>query len=102
MTQGPVIWFTDSLCADVRHAGGKGASLAAMTAAGLPVPEGFAVAAGVLERCVDAERLRALALASDHAGARELVLAASPPREEIVAAYERLGSGRVAVRSSAT
>lgn len=96
-----LIWFTDEACRDVRLAGGKGASLAAMTAAGLPVPPGFAVAAPVLERSVDAERLRVLALERAHAEARELVLAARPPREELAAAYEELGGGRVAVRSSA-
>lgn len=97
-----LVWFADAACGDVRIAGGKGASLAAMTRAGLPVPPGFAIAAGVLERSVDAERLRALALARDHAAAQELVLAAKPPADEIAAAYERLGGGRVAVRSSAT
>jgi pyruvate,water dikinase len=96
-----LVWFTDEACSDVRVAGGKGASLAAMTAAGLPVPSGFAVAATVLERSVDAGRLRELALARSHAEARELVLAARPPRDEIEAAYARLGGGPVAVRSSA-
>ena len=40
---GPLVWFDDEGCRDVRVAGGKGASLAAMTAAGLPVPPGFVV-----------------------------------------------------------
>lgn len=62
-------------------AGGKGASLAVMTQAGFPVPRGFVVpttggaAAGIL-----------------------------PPTlaDAVAEAYARLGSGRVAVRSSAT
>jgi pyruvate,water dikinase len=95
----PVVWFDDPAAADVLCAGGKGASLAAMTAAGLPVPPGFVVRAEVLEELVDAERLRALARARDHAGAGALVRSAAAP-PEIASAYERLG-GPVAVRSSA-
>jgi pyruvate, water dikinase len=96
-----VVWFGDSACRDVACAGGKGASLAAMTAEGLPVPPGFVVAAGVLEASVDAPRLRELARAADHAGAEALVREAEPPRDAIVEAYAALGSGPVAVRSSA-
>jgi pyruvate,water dikinase len=98
----PLVWFDDPRCKDVGIAGGKGASLAAMSAAGLPVPPGFVITASVLERSVDAERLRALALAKDHQAAQRLVGAAQPPREEIAAAYSRLGEGPVAVRSSAS
>lgn len=96
-----LVWFSDAPCADVQVAGGKGASLAAMTCAGLPVPPGFAVAAGALARAVDSARLRALAVVKDHEAAQALVSGAEPPRDEIVEAYERLGGGRVAVRSSA-
>lgn len=94
-----ILWFGDDECGDVAHAGGKGASLAAMTAAGLPVPPGFVVRADVLELSVDAPLLRERALAGDHAGAQALVRAASAP-PDVAAAYERLG-GLVAVRSSA-
>jgi pyruvate,water dikinase len=94
-------WFDEPSCVDVRIAGGKGASLAAMTAAGLPVPAGFAVAAPVLASCVDSSRLRELALAQEHDQAQALVRAVPPPRSEIAAAYDRLGAGSVAVRSSA-
>jgi pyruvate,water dikinase len=97
-----LVWFGDEACRDVGLAGGKGASLAAMTAAGLPVPPGFVIAASVLERSVDAGRLRELALAGAHAEAQALVLRARPPRDAISAAYAGLGGGRVAVRSSAT
>ena len=102
MTEPSLVWFDDDACRQVRVAGGKGASLAAMTAVGLPVPPGFVVAASVLERCVDAERLRELALARAHDDAQALVLGAEPPRAEVADAYGRLGGGRVAVRSSAT
>lgn len=96
-----LVRFEDPGCADVVVAGGKGASLAAMTAAGLPVPPGFAVVAGVLAESVDAERLRELARAGAHAEAQVLVLEAEPPRAAIAGAYDELGGGRVAVRSSA-
>jgi pyruvate,water dikinase len=96
-----VVWFADERCRDVACAGGKGSSLAAMTAAGLPVPPGFVVAAWALEQAVDAERLRALARAGDHEGAQAYVLEGEPSREELASAYHDLGEGRVAVRSSA-
>jgi pyruvate, water dikinase len=96
-----VVWFDDARCRDVACAGGKGAGLAAMATAGLPVPPGFVVAANVLTECVDAERLRTLAVHRDHDAARALVLDCDPPHEAIAAAYERLGEGPVAVRSSA-
>jgi pyruvate,water dikinase len=96
-----LVWFEEARCREVALAGGKGASLAAMTAAGLPVPGGFVVPAAVLEASVDAARLRELALAGDHAGSEALVREAEPPREAIAAGYERLGGGPVAVRSSA-
>ncbi len=57
MTNTTMLWFTDEACRDVRLAGGKGASLAAMTAEGLPVPPGFVIPAYVLEQSVQAERL---------------------------------------------
>src|SRR5438128_5292665 len=96
-----VVWFEDAACRDVACAGGKGASLATMTGAGLPVPRGFVVPAAVLERSVDAELLRELARAGAHAAAEALVRESEPPREAIVDAYEWLGGGPVAVRSSA-
>jgi pyruvate,water dikinase len=94
-----VVWFDDASCLDVAVAGGKGASLAAMAAVGLPVPPGFAVRADVLERHVDTDRLRSLAAAGDHAGAEELVRE-TPAPAAVRQAYAQLG-GVVAVRSSA-
>jgi pyruvate,water dikinase len=96
-----IVWFDEDVCTDVASAGGKGASLAAMTAAGLPVPPGFVVAAQVLEASVDAPELRRLAAEGDQHGAEAVVRAADPPREAIQEAYARLGGGEVAVRSSA-
>jgi pyruvate,water dikinase len=96
-----VVWFTEPLCRDVRVTGGKGASLATMSAAGLNVPPCFVVRADVLERSLDAGALRRHARAGDYARAQALVREAEPPEAEISAAYERLG-GPVAVRSSAS
>jgi pyruvate,water dikinase len=95
-----IVWFDEEDCRDVAVAGGKGASLAAMTAEGLPVPPGFVVRAGVLSASVDADRLLALVRGGDHAAARAYVLEASPPGEQLASAHARLGDP-VAVRSSA-
>ncbi len=105
---------------DVEVAGGKGANLGELTAAGLPVPGGFVVtgqaylealdAAGSRQRLLDVvssadiESTRALQLASDEL--RVTVKKAGVPdaiRDAILRAYADLGGNvRVAVRSSAT
>src|SRR6266567_2751459 len=100
MNKTTLLWFNDEACQDVRLSGGKGASLARMSAQGLPVPPGFVLPAYVLEQAVDTERLRTLALAHDYLGAQAVIQQAGLPRETIMAGYERLG-GNVAVRSSA-
>src|SRR5437867_3835293 len=48
-----VVWFGEAACLEVTRAGGKGASLAAMTAAELRVPAGFVVPAEVCRKVVD-------------------------------------------------
>src|SRR5258706_8538092 len=60
-------------------AGGKAAQLGALIAAGLPVPDGFCITTAAYRNGLDAELKR-----------------------QIVEAYRKLGSGLVAVRSSAT
>src|SRR5918995_35416 len=108
-----VIWFTDEVCQDVGLTGGKGASLARMTAEGLPVPPGFVIPSYVLQESIHAERMLELAASHSTRELQELVAATEPPREGITAAYENLVGGRltatyklvgnkkVAVRSSA-
>ncbi|HEY7693704.1 MAG TPA: PEP/pyruvate-binding domain-containing protein [Gaiellaceae bacterium] len=96
-----LVSFRDERCLDVAIAGGKGASLAAMTAAGLPVPPGFAVPAYALEQSVDRERLLAAVHARDQEAATAVVREAEPPRAELDGAYAEIGRGAVAVRSSA-
>jgi pyruvate,water dikinase len=105
---------------DTPVAGGKGANLGEMTAAGLPVPPGFVVTgqaylhaldvAGCRQRLLDMvegtdlEDSSALKLVSDEL--RSVVKAAGVPddvRKAVQAAFDELGQGaRVAVRSSAT
>lgn len=99
-----VIWFTDEACQDVGLSGGKGASLARMSAEGLPVPPGFVVPSYVLEESLDTERMLELAAAQSAEGLQELVARCKPPTDEITDAYENLAGAsdaKVAVRSSA-
>ncbi len=108
---GAVVWFTEEACREVEVAGGKGSSLARMTADGLPVPPGFVIPSHVLRNSVDAERMQELAASRSDTELQKLVAAAEPPTEEITSAYEELagnrhtpqgaGEGGVAVRSSA-
>ena len=114
-----IVWFRDIGRADVPVAGGKGANLGEMTRAGIPVPPGFVVATAAYRRfLVDtglesalAERIKALDV--DDGGALDLISAecrravetAEMPRlmaDQIAEAYNELGGGPVAVRSSAT
>lgn len=108
-----VVWLTEEAGREVEVAGGKGASLARMTAEGLPVPPGFVIPSYVLQNSIDAERMLELAASRSARELQELVAATEPPREKITAAYENLvdvslpptyklvGNKKVAVRSSA-
>jgi pyruvate,water dikinase len=108
-----VVWFTEEVCRDVAVAGGKGSSLARMTAEGLPVPPGFVIPSYVLHDSIDTERMLELAASRSARELQELVAATEPPREKITVAYENLvgarltathkliGNKKVAVRSSA-
>jgi pyruvate,water dikinase len=95
-----VLPFRDPRCRQVALAGGKGASLATMTAEGLPVPPGLVIASTAFEAAVDTDALRKLMRATDMDAARAMVATAEPPREPIGRHYAEL-TGLVAVRSSA-
>jgi pyruvate,water dikinase len=95
-----VVDFDDPRCRLVELTGGKGASLATMTAVGLPVPPGFVITAAALTAAVDAGALREAMRRRDVEAARALVAAAQPPRDLIEPPYAKL-RGPVAVRSSA-
>lgn len=114
-----IAWFRDLRAIDVALAGGKGANLGELAAAGLPVPPGFVVTAEAFLDAMDRAGVRAGltetlaatdvddpgALAAGAARLRDLVQKAPVPDEltrEILAAYREMGGGAVAVRSSAT
>jgi len=117
---GWVRWFGDLGRADTAIAGGKGANLGELTAAGLPVPPGFVVSAAAyldaIERAGVRDDLRALvagidpdepeSLAGASRKARELVERAGLSdslHSDLITAYHELGTQvAVAVRSSAT
>lgn len=115
----PVVAFGDLPPDAAEIAGGKGASLSRMAAAGLPVPPGFVVAASAfrdfLESCDGATLIASVTKdldiddgsAVEHAAERIRSLIASTPlppplAQSIVTAHARLAhGGLVAVRSSA-
>lgn len=115
-----VAWFDELSARDTPRAGGKGANLGELAAAGLPVPPGFVIVAEAYLDAMDHAGTRAELRAicerrdpDDPAQLRErashgraLVRGAGIPhglREAILEAYHRFGAGtRVAVRSSAT
>jgi pyruvate,water dikinase len=95
-----VLPIGDPRCQRVALAGGKGASLATMTAEGLPVPPGFVVTSAAFEAAVDTDALRELMRGKDVDTARTVVGSAEPPKDLIERHYAEL-TGLVAVRSSA-
>ena len=118
-----IVAFADEACTEQKVAGGKGANLARMTAAGLPVPPGFVVRTEAYSEFVAAAGLRDViaytiafvAAAEDDAVAVEAATAAlrteiveselpRPLAKAITDAYLALDStgARVAVRSSGT
>ena len=105
----PVVPLTGISLDDLVFAGGKGANLGELVAAGLPVPDGFVVTTGAYLELVEgsglAGRIPRLLDAGDGAGIRAAfatVPIPAPTAEAIVKAYHELGQGPVAVRSSAT
>ena len=114
-----ILFFDEAPAQATAVAGGKGASLSRLVAAGLPVPPGFIIGAGAfqgfLQSCgalvviqeitadLDVEDSCAMDRAASAIQER-IVSAPLPPAliEQIGVAYARLaGSGLVAVRSSA-
>jgi pyruvate,water dikinase len=114
-----VAWFADLGVGDTATVGGKGANLGELTRAGLPVPPGFVVTAAAYLDTMERSGLRAhlveaaagapgddpAALADLAATLGKEIRQAVLPRQladAVVSAYEELGGGPVAVRSSAT
>jgi pyruvate,water dikinase len=110
-----ISWFDDVACEDPEATGGKGAGLARLHRTGLPVPYGFVVRAEALVRTLESgdrhlrvrgrlEEASPDALPSVAKDVQALVMEALPAsglESELAEAYERLGHGPVAVRSSA-
>jgi pyruvate,water dikinase len=114
-----IAWFSEVNKDDVASVGGKGANLGEMANADIPVPGGFIVTAHAyydfIEKAKIAPRIRSLLEPLDPADSKQLqevageikqtiMDAAMPPdiAAEIKKAYQQLGKGLVAVRSSAT
>jgi rifampicin phosphotransferase len=112
-----VIWFDDTEATQSELTGGKGVNLAHLTAAGFRVPPGFiistdAYAAFVAGLQADIGRTLSTldfadpgAVEQATAQIRRLIQDAEPPEQlvaDIAQAYDALGAGFVAVRSSGT
>jgi pyruvate, water dikinase len=121
MKQGPkdVVWFNEVGKNDIGMVGGKGANLGEMTNAGIPVPPGFIVTAqayfAFIEKAKLHDKIKTLLdpinvhdskqLQSVALKVQKLVSDAQMPAElakTIIEAYNKMGKGLVAVRSSAT
>ena len=94
---------------DLPAVGGKAANLGELISIGMPVPPGFAVTTSAYDAVVAANALDLLlvhaAASGDGAEARAAFASAEIPDRiatAILAAYRAMGSGSVAVRSSAT
>ena len=116
---GDIVWFDELRASDVKSAGGKGANLGELTHAEFPVPPGYVVTAPAYLQAMDDAGVRselvevaagvdpddAAVLAATSDRLQELVRKAGVPaslRARVLEAYEQLGGGRVAVRSSGT
>ena len=113
---GRVLWLDHADCSLTEIAGGKGASLGRMRAAGMPVPPGFVITASSLRDSLtkegvldEVERLASSFTAESGAEVAaniQDIVSAAPPwdelAEQVVTAYRDLGDAAfVAVRSSA-
>lgn len=93
---------------DLALAGGKGANLGELVRAGFPVPDGFVVTTRAYDQAaseLDPQLFDAAATSGDGSVVREAFATVAIPTElrtAISRAYEELGGGLVAVRSSAT
>ena len=102
-----VVPLSDLTRNDLAAAGGKGANLGELVRAGFPVPDGFVVTTDAYAMVIQPldlhipERIAACEAASVRTDIEKAPVPADL-RTEISNAYSALGSGPVAVRSSAT
>jgi len=114
-----VVWFNEVNKNDIPLVGGKGANLGEMTQAGIPVPPGFIVTASAyynfIEKANLQDKIKSLLDPVDIQNSKQLqevalkvqklITDAQMPKDtakEIEHAYNKMGKGLVAVRSSAT
>ncbi len=114
-----ILWFQEIGKDDIAQVGGKGANLGEMTQAQIPVPPGFVVTSQTYYLFLDSAGLRPkieeLLAGLDHHDSdalqkasrqiKRLITDSTVPEDtarQIVDAYHKMGSGPVAVRSSAT
>jgi len=119
LSDNTIVWFNEISKDSISIAGGKGANLGEMTAAGIPVPPGFIVTASAYFNFIKDSNLidsiARLLKPLDPDDSKELnrianeikkLILDSPISEELTRqikkAYRKLGKGLVAVRSSAT
>ncbi|HEU5439603.1 MAG TPA: PEP/pyruvate-binding domain-containing protein [Ktedonobacterales bacterium] len=97
-------WLGEQDEADIDVLGGKGANLGRLLRLGLPVPPAFVVTTAAYRAFLAANDLEGLG-ATDPALLHARILQAPLPddlRAALITAYQRLGGGPVAVRSSGT
>jgi pyruvate,water dikinase len=114
-----IVWFNEVGKKDVASVGGKGANLGELTNAQIPVPPGFIVTADAyynfLEKTQIMNQIKKLLNSINPQDSKQLqqvaeeiqqiIIKSAVPDElvkQIYEAYEKLGNGLVAVRSSAT
>src|SRR4029078_10250735 len=101
MAEPVVVSLADIRASDTEVAGGKGANLGELIAAGFPVPDGFVLGTAAYRAAARAAKVDP---SSPDDAARRLRSTPVPRRvaDAALKAYDALGSGPVAVRSSAT
>jgi pyruvate, water dikinase len=114
-----IVWFKEVGKKDIASVGGKGANLGELTNARIPVPPGFIVTADAYYQFLEKTRImdqiqQKLSLLDRHDSkllqqvaeeVQQIILKSAVPPDlarEIGRAYAEMGSGLVAVRSSAT
>src|SRR4051812_4727231 len=102
-----VVPLADLGQADLARAGGKGANLGELVRAGLPVPDGFVVTTDAYLSAIIPLDLKIAERATTGQGAAiradvEAIIMPADIRLAVAEAYGRLGTGPVAVRSSAS
>ncbi len=101
----PIVLPLNDTSATLELVGGKGANLGELLRGGFPVPGGFTVTTAAYDQITPAGIPELLDASPDGSAVRKLIEESEIPAEvaaAVRAAYRDLGSGPVAVRSSAT